>query len=153
MPIQMKLGRYEADEEASDALPIGRKAALVLGVLSVLPVLFVFIWGTGGAEETRALLAKPSTAGGRTAGSEADATVDRARRSVFASTNWEHLERGAVRPPPKSLDTDQECPEWEGRDVYRELKAMAVYEVKEEPKAEPEAVTPELLRSLSEERK
>jgi hypothetical protein len=151
MPIRMKLGTYEADEEGSSIFLIGKGRVLILGLLMVLPAVAAFWWSSG-SHASAGLVAKrsshrtfPSAASGEEA--------HRDPYPSFSSANWQHLEEGEPRPAPKSLDTDQACSEWEGRDVYRELKAMAVYEVTEDPERREEAVRPELLRSLSEGKK
>lgn len=131
MGMRLKIGHYIAEEEPSPPLSAG-KLWVILGVLT-LPLVTIYGLSLGKSHAVeavpRAQVAREIAGGGS---AEVGARSE-APDAYFASSNWNNLERRPSPPPPKALATDLECPEWQGREVYKELKAMAVYECKPEP--------------------
>jgi hypothetical protein len=138
MGISVKLGHYTADEEVGST---PARLALVLAGVAALVTLGVIVIALlsheEGKGEARALSAQQ----------QSDATSVEA---AFRSTNWGRLEAGSRTEPPKTLDTDYDAPEWQDYDVFRELKAMAVYEIKSSGSSAAEQPTePERIQNTS----
>lgn len=141
MGISVKLGHYRADEEVESG-PV--RIALVLAGVAAFVTLGVIVVSllshTEGKGEARALSARRQS------------DAPRAETS-FRSTNWGNLEAGSRTEPPKTLDTDYDAPEWQDYEVFRELKAMAVYEIKSSgSSASGESTEPERIQNPPEEK-
>jgi hypothetical protein len=125
MAIVIKLKEYKADQEGPEPISPTRVLLGCLVGLLVVGVAFVFL----GNDHARA--ASSISAGARAPSGGG------AQGSVFARTNWGHTAEGNTNPRRQLLDTDLDCPEWEGKEDLKGLRAMAVCEIKT-PDREPD---------------
>lgn len=131
MAIICKLREYKADVEPDYGNAL-RPAGLISAILVAAVALFMAFSFTGGAPRTEALAVNGP------ASPKAGAPVRTETR--FLTKNWKDLEPGLKSEPAREPGVqDLTAPEWEGREVFKDLKAMAVYEVKDAPRGDEEA--------------
>ena len=126
MAIIVKLGEYKADKEGPDPISPARiLAGCGLGLLGV-GMIYLF-------------LARDCAPAAHAFGTRARAPSSYSAQGApdFVRTNWGYLPEGNEGPRRDLQDTDLDCPEWDGREEFKGLKAMAVYEIKT-PDREPE---------------
>jgi hypothetical protein len=116
MPIVLKLKHYRADEEKEPWLLRGSLSLFFAVVVAAIVYSSV---STVGPAASSPCLPQGSPRG------PAVAYVQ-----TFQSANWRHLEKGQASVRYDRLDTDLNCPDWQGREELKGLKAMAVYEAK-----------------------
>ena len=133
MGISVKLGQYTADEESGWS---PRRVAFVSAAGVLLSILVILCCLAAGTPKATARTIAPEARETSLVGGE-----------TFASKNWKHLKPGETQQPLKTLDTDLSAPEWHAREAFKELKAMAVYEVKS-PETPDKNEDEEMARSL-----
>jgi hypothetical protein len=118
MATIVKLREYKADEDGPDPISPARVlAGCGLGLLAIGAIYFFL--ARDYAPAAHAFGASPPASSGYSAQGTAD----------FACMNWGHLPEGDNGSRRDLTDTDLSCPEWDGREDLKGLKAMAVYEI------------------------
>jgi len=128
MAIVVKLKEYKADEERPD--PISLVRVLAGSGLGLILVGVVYLF-----------LVRDYAQGAHAFGARGPASSSHGAQGAveFVRTNWGSLPPGEKVPRRELQDTDLDCPDWDGREELKGLKAMAVYEVKSPDKGPEEA--------------